>query len=120
MNIVLLVEPHAAVRLNPTIAIAARGLTRIHFGGANRRCRVRSILLKSPRGIISRRPRALRFQIHVGAMVLHCLEHSYRLAELLSAFVVFDGGCERSLHSPLPPRSPPLRAHTTHLPHHHP
>src|SRR5260370_16716079 len=32
-------------------------------------------------------------------MVLHCLEHSYRLAELLSHFGVFDGDVERSSHS---------------------
>src|ERR1700730_10885185 len=100
MEIVLPRETHAAVNLNSAIADGPASIARVHFGDRDRNGSVVSIFFERPCGVISCRAGTFSFEIHVRALMLYGLEHSNRLAELLSHFCVVHGNLERALHAP--------------------
>ncbi len=99
MKIVFPRETHAAMNLNASVADGAPCVAGIHLGDGNRGRRVRRVFFQRPPGVVHGGTRALRFQIHVRALVLHSLEHSDRFAELFAGLGIFDGDIECPLHT---------------------
>src|SRR5271155_2086689 len=99
VNIVLPGEAHAAVNLDAAIAYGAPGIAGIHFSNGDGGGDVGSVFFQSVTGIVNRGAGTFRFEIHIGALVLHGLEHADGFAELLARFCVFDGDIERALHA---------------------
>jgi len=91
-----------AMLLRQTVEAAERRaarVARVYFCDRHGGRSIRRILPERPRCVIGCGPRALRFEIHVRALMLHRLERPYRLAELLARFGVFHGHVQRALHS---------------------
>src|SRR5712692_3742897 len=99
MKIIFPGEAHPAVHLDSAIAHGAAGVARVQFGDGNSSGGVGSVLLESPCRVINCRTSTLRFEIHVGALVLHGLKHANGFAELFARLSIFDGDIERALHS---------------------
>lgn len=99
VEIVLPGEAHATVDLDAAVADGAGGVAGVHFGDGDGGGSVGRILFEGPAGIVDGGTGAFRFEIHVGALVLHSLEHADGFAELFPSFGVFDGDVESALHA---------------------
>ena len=75
------------------------GFARVKLGDGNSSGGIRSVVLESPGRVVNRGTGALRFEVHVGALVLHGLKNANGFAELFARFRVFHGDIERAVHS---------------------
>src|SRR5256884_5213688 len=92
-------EAHASVNLDSAIAHRAARVARVKLGDGNSSGGIRSVVLESPGRVVNRGTGALRFEVHVGALVLHGLKNANGFAELFARFRVFHGDIERAVHS---------------------
>src|SRR5438105_8548462 len=77
-------EAHPAVDLNAAIAHRAARVARVQLGDGHRRSGIGGVMLESPCGVVDGGTSAFRFEVHVGALVLHRLKNADGLSELFS------------------------------------
>ena len=99
MKIVFPGEAHPAVDLNAAIAHRAARVARVQLGDGHRRSGIGGVMLESPCGVVDGGTSAFRFEVHVGALVLHRLKNADGLSELFSGLRILDGEVEGALHS---------------------
>src|SRR5580704_4259569 len=78
-------KTHTAMNLYATVADGASSIAGIHLGNRNGSRCIRCFFFQRPAGVVHGGTGTLGLQIHIGALMLHCLKRSNRFAELFQS-----------------------------------